>query len=334
MSYVAMSRVTHLLGLHLIKFCKERIEADSEAVKEYNRLRQIYRPDLPQFEIPIPVKKKVYTSSATFSEVAVGERKEKGFVNPDRISCYANSVTQMIIRTSEFENIIKNAANQGIVSTQLKKIVNDKNNANITALNVQPLRVSMGGEYAGASQQDAHAFLLHLIDKLREEGTMLWNLLVGFEGEEFRCSNQQCTYQKMSIGHTPFIAIQLKFPDPNAQKISFQEMLLHWSICDGSVCILCQSTLESRTTIRSTPPFLFINLAIFKNNNTRIGTKITNFTANEVTIFGAKYVTLGAICHAGTTIESGHYWTMLKYHDSWLCLNDNNVTTKKDLLPI
>ena len=56
MIYVALSRVTMSEGLHLIDLDKTKICADTEALVEYNRLRQKYRPHLPQFTIVKPFK--------------------------------------------------------------------------------------------------------------------------------------------------------------------------------------------------------------------------------------------------------------------------------------
>ncbi|XP_057335389.1 ATP-dependent DNA helicase PIF1-like [Microplitis mediator] len=49
--YVALSRVTELGGLHLINFDPHSVKANLLAIEEFNRLRKIYRSDLP----PIPV---------------------------------------------------------------------------------------------------------------------------------------------------------------------------------------------------------------------------------------------------------------------------------------
>ncbi|XP_065584746.1 ATP-dependent DNA helicase PIF1-like [Artemia franciscana] len=49
MIYLALSRVTMSEGLHLIDLDRRKSCADTEALVEYNRLRQKYRPDVPQF---------------------------------------------------------------------------------------------------------------------------------------------------------------------------------------------------------------------------------------------------------------------------------------------
>ncbi|KAK2701257.1 hypothetical protein QYM36_020081 [Artemia franciscana] len=48
MIYLALSRVTMSEGLHLIDLDRRKSCADTEALVEYNRLRQKYRPDVPQ----------------------------------------------------------------------------------------------------------------------------------------------------------------------------------------------------------------------------------------------------------------------------------------------
>jgi len=46
MVYVALSRVTTLQGLHLIDLNRQKIQCDNKAIKEYNRLRKLYKPHL------------------------------------------------------------------------------------------------------------------------------------------------------------------------------------------------------------------------------------------------------------------------------------------------
>ncbi|XP_074111642.1 uncharacterized protein LOC141535587 [Cotesia typhae] len=50
--YVGLSRIAELRGLHLINFDPHSVKASSLAIKEYNRLRKIYRSDLPTIPIP------------------------------------------------------------------------------------------------------------------------------------------------------------------------------------------------------------------------------------------------------------------------------------------
>jgi len=46
MIYVALPRVTSLTGLYLVAFDRSKVACDQKAVKEYNRLRRLYAPQL------------------------------------------------------------------------------------------------------------------------------------------------------------------------------------------------------------------------------------------------------------------------------------------------
>ena len=51
MAYVALSRVKQLENLHLFALQPQAIKANPKCLQEINRLRLIYRPDLPQYTI-------------------------------------------------------------------------------------------------------------------------------------------------------------------------------------------------------------------------------------------------------------------------------------------
>ena len=52
MAYVALSRVRSLAGLHLSAFHHKSINVSTSCLKEVNRLRGIFRKDLPQYQLP------------------------------------------------------------------------------------------------------------------------------------------------------------------------------------------------------------------------------------------------------------------------------------------
>ena len=52
MPYVALSRVKQLKNLHLIAFNEEAIQVSGKCLHEINHLRQMYRPNLPQYTVP------------------------------------------------------------------------------------------------------------------------------------------------------------------------------------------------------------------------------------------------------------------------------------------
>ena len=55
MAYVALSRVRSLSGLHLVKFSPKSVTVSRKCLNEFNRLRQLFRPDIPLYIVPPPV---------------------------------------------------------------------------------------------------------------------------------------------------------------------------------------------------------------------------------------------------------------------------------------
>ena len=53
MAYVAISRVRMLAGLHLVAFEPKSIMVSTSCLKEFNRLREEYRPDLEPYPLPV-----------------------------------------------------------------------------------------------------------------------------------------------------------------------------------------------------------------------------------------------------------------------------------------
>ena len=59
MAYVAMSRVRTLAGLYLLAFDPKSIKVSRECTEEVNRLRKLFRSDIPCIElsaVPKPIK--------------------------------------------------------------------------------------------------------------------------------------------------------------------------------------------------------------------------------------------------------------------------------------
>uniref|UniRef100_A0A1X7USX0 Uncharacterized protein n=1 Tax=Amphimedon queenslandica TaxID=400682 RepID=A0A1X7USX0_AMPQE len=52
MAYVALSRVRKQSGVHLTCFNPKSLMVCSKSIRKINRLRQLYRSDLPQYDIP------------------------------------------------------------------------------------------------------------------------------------------------------------------------------------------------------------------------------------------------------------------------------------------
>ena len=59
MAYVAMSRVRTLEGLHLTAFDPQSIIINNSCLEEVNRLRSMFRKDLPLYELPEKKKRQL-----------------------------------------------------------------------------------------------------------------------------------------------------------------------------------------------------------------------------------------------------------------------------------
>ena len=68
MTYVALSRVKALSGVHLISFDVSSIMVGSESIQDINRLCALYRPDLPSYSLSVVTKKRPFTECTDQSE--------------------------------------------------------------------------------------------------------------------------------------------------------------------------------------------------------------------------------------------------------------------------
>uniref|UniRef100_A0A1X7V5S6 Uncharacterized protein n=1 Tax=Amphimedon queenslandica TaxID=400682 RepID=A0A1X7V5S6_AMPQE len=75
MVYVALSRVRTLSGVHLTCFNPKSLMVSSCSIKEINRLRQLYRPDLPQYAIPTDCGSRKRTLTGTIDESQAKNQK-------------------------------------------------------------------------------------------------------------------------------------------------------------------------------------------------------------------------------------------------------------------
>ena len=111
-TYVALSRVTSLDGLHIINLDPCKIQANSLAIVEYNRLQNIFRQDLKQINFQNKtnmvtktkdiqwIRLKLYEDCQIPSKKVhndIPNRAFRGLLNSDGLSCYANSVFQCIM---------------------------------------------------------------------------------------------------------------------------------------------------------------------------------------------------------------------------------------------
>ncbi|KAG8173514.1 hypothetical protein JTE90_022464 [Oedothorax gibbosus] len=89
-SYVALSRVTSLKGLHIINFDPNSISAHNQSIQEYNRLRIKYRPDLNVITVPASKKtrRRIKFGTLFFSSLSQKCKIKKTYSLPSCIQNY------------------------------------------------------------------------------------------------------------------------------------------------------------------------------------------------------------------------------------------------------
>ena len=77
MAYVALSRVKSLLGLHLISLDKDSIRVNRKSIMEINRLREMYRKDLPLYDVPAPRTRSKRKLTGTSEQIEPNAKKRR-----------------------------------------------------------------------------------------------------------------------------------------------------------------------------------------------------------------------------------------------------------------
>ena len=117
-TYVALSRVTELEGLHLINLNPSKIKANTLALKEYNRSRKNFRPNLNQLrENPEPTRinfiENVWATPESILEIQESiQNMPDGYklhrlVNVNSVSSYAHCLIKCLFYFKNLRNQFK-----------------------------------------------------------------------------------------------------------------------------------------------------------------------------------------------------------------------------------
>jgi len=121
--------------------------------------------------------------------------------------------------------------------------------------------------------------------------------------------------------------VTFPFHPINTPSVTFKEIIEQWFSFDR-VCELRGSSTERRTVIQNFTQILFIYFVQFHANMHRASRPISGYVTNNIVISNNRYHTIGAICHSGTLTRSGHYWCLLKQENTWMNINDDNISVK------
>ena len=98
MAYVALSRVRALEGLHLTAFTPKSIMVSTQSLQEINRLRSLYKPDLPPYAVPnqqgcYSKQKRMLTGTCTISSTPEQCKGSQKCAQTGQLSSISNSTS-------------------------------------------------------------------------------------------------------------------------------------------------------------------------------------------------------------------------------------------------
>ncbi|XP_018374633.1 PREDICTED: uncharacterized protein LOC108768629 [Trachymyrmex cornetzi] len=178
--YVGLSRVSTLEGLHLINFNPASVRANSGAVAEYNRLRSVFKSQLPQINSSEKKAVKIYDCRWAIPHIiddvqnygyaepeSIVTWKIFGLCNDDRVSCYANVTLQCAfhcvrIRQQILKNRVSNALTDAVCAYAERK-----------RCNILAIRRSVGERFEERTQQDVSEFFTALMSTYSEINDVL-----------------------------------------------------------------------------------------------------------------------------------------------------------------
>ncbi|XP_045458419.1 probable ubiquitin carboxyl-terminal hydrolase creB [Melitaea cinxia] len=160
----------------------------------------------------------------------------------------------------------------------------------------------------------------------------------------------ECTVcHASSLSRDVFRDLQLAFPEkPEGWQHSVQSLLEYYcskESLSGDNKYECRDCgglqdAERSVLIETTPKYLILVLKNFKfDSKLQVQTKLmhTVYHNHSVTLptvrsqaVHSAYNLFAAVIHAGTTLDSGHYYTLAKDNDQWHKYNDDEVTLEDE----
>lgn len=144
--YVALSRVTSLEGLYLINYDPSAVKTNEKAIIEYNRLRQIHKPEAEMITVSKERFRKVKDAPWALSKVVDSvqqncqDQKSRqnttwiihGFQNMDKVSCYA--ILQCLLNLSTIRKELLKCDKSDILRMIMHRYENRMSNLNTCAV--------------------------------------------------------------------------------------------------------------------------------------------------------------------------------------------------------
>lgn len=256
-----------------------------------------------------------------------------GFKNDDEVSCYANSVVQILFHC---ESLVRKIQNNELGPVMRQSLIEYKNKKLTNTWLIRQYVDDNDLVFTLNEQQDCVQFLETLMNHTRHT----FDSLFGFQ-EQYTSRCNKCGYTSHSDAPISLIK-HLNIPENRTQTL--QQLLTidqsSWSSIPDFKCTNCDylGSIERKQVITMANEYLIMQLKLFATtsfNKHYVPSKITNLKLNDVPaadllIAGSHYKPHAAIFHKGRSAYSGHYTAFLRQRDStWVCADDTKIRAQE-----
>jgi len=341
--YVALSRVTSLDGLHLINFDPSSVSASEEAIIEYNRLKQMHKPESEMITISKERYYKVKDVPWTLSKIITSVQKSnknpplknnawviRGFQNIDKVSCYANASLQCLLHLNTIRKQLYNYDKLDVLNLFAHQYEHGINN-----LNTNEIRQSLGEYFSVAVKRDAFEFLTVLCTKYN----YIKNLVEHQVTSTRRCNS--CGHTKITTSNNVLLSISIDIMKKKSFNLNdlINTTFLHWYQTFDILCEHCgRNDIFFKNELDSTKEILIIHLISFSLQDGKLVKIPHKFNlcavpTTKILIAGQAYKVINAIFHTGSCIEKGHYISMCREEASSTWIEIDDIQTGKKQWP-
>ncbi|KAK2724840.1 hypothetical protein QYM36_001345 [Artemia franciscana] len=240
----------------------------------------------------------------------------RNFKNSDSVSCYANSIYNLLITSDIFRNSLMAGSFSNSLELELQKMCYAYSNCNkdsdtsVTSkhLLTKKIQIRMFGEQR---QQDASEFLICLVNALPETSNM--RSLFDFNVET-KISCVTCNELKSDKKtHSGILLINIPQKRTTSLNECITEHFQQENLFD-SICSSCntQGSLQKTEVIENNNDYLILSLNRYSfdrqsNSVVKIDTRLYKINERSVEIGDTSYTVVGSVSHIGASANSGHY---------------------------
>lgn len=248
----------------------------------------------------------------------------RGYTN-DQNGCYANSSIQCLFNVPQVKHLILNS-HASILRDSLLQYKTANRNQELSLIK---LRSKYYKNEQAFRQQDAAEFIGKLFDD--KETSYLGNLFQYNETNYIKCT--KCNYNNIQTHKYTMKDLIIPEREPN-HLYEIQELLdynLYEKFQDlpNVTCDYCQSIKQKQTIFSNFNLGVIFFLTLFDSKNGKkmnnIKFNLNSINQNNITLDKNIYEFSSAILHHGSSIQNGHYTSILKKNTKYYYADDERV---------